>query len=211
MTDLLSEARYKSLLANPGLSADELRALALGTWVIVDKVQRLPDLLNEVHPEALLRNLPELARFLPLPAFFHGQILNVTNIARDAGVARATVAGYPEVPEETLLCFRVPAYVAKLRVRERKLPKGYWCDPGIVRAMKRAMPTDPVERRGALFEGLAAQWLRAYKNDPHLFEEMYSWAPSAKSETEVDFLLLRGSDWIAAEAKFGKYLRGEQG
>jgi predicted AAA+ superfamily ATPase len=55
----------------------------------------------------------------------------------DAGVARTTVAGYLNILEETLLCFRLPAYEAKLRVRERKLPKWYWCDPGMVRAMKR--------------------------------------------------------------------------
>jgi len=47
--DLLSEETYQRLLANPGLFADELRALAPGSWVIVDEMQRLPNLLNEVH------------------------------------------------------------------------------------------------------------------------------------------------------------------
>jgi predicted AAA+ superfamily ATPase len=47
--DLLSEETYQRLLANPGHFADELRAVPTGRWVIVDEVQRLPNLLNEVH------------------------------------------------------------------------------------------------------------------------------------------------------------------
>ena len=81
-----------------------------------------------------MRNLPGFARFLPVSALYHGQTLNVTNIAREAQVARTTVTGYLEILEETLLCFQLPAYETRLRVRERKLPKWYWCDPGIVRA-----------------------------------------------------------------------------
>jgi len=287
--DLLAEDSYQRLLANPGLFADELRAVASGRWVIVDEVQRLPGLLNEVHrfieekrlqfvlcgssvrklkragvnllagralhramhpfvpeelganldldeiikfglmpivwdsieksetlaayaqlylkeevqAEALVRNLPGFARFLPVAALFHGQTINVANIAREAGVARTTVAGYLDILEETLLCFRLPAYEAKLRVRERKLPKWYWCDPGIVRVMKRVSGVVAPEERGALFEGLVAQLIRAYRDYRVLFDEMYYWAPSAKSDTEVDFLLIQGEEFIAIEAKSG--------
>ena len=287
--DLLSEETYQRLLASPGLFGDELRAVPMEKWVIVDEVQRLPGLLNEVHrfseerrlrfvlcgssarklkragvnllagralhrsmhpfvpeelgtqfdleeslrcgllpivwdsaskeetlaayaqlylkeeiqAEALVRNLSGFARFLPLAALFHGQTVNVTNIAREAGVARTTVAGYLDILVETLLCFRLPAYEAKLRVRERKLPKWYWCDPGIVRAMKRSTGAIAPEERGVLFEGMVAQLLRAYKDYRGICDEMYYWAPSGRSETEVDFLLVRGADLIAVEAKSG--------
>ena len=287
--DLLSEETYQRLLANPGHFADELRAVPTGRWVIVDEVQRLPNLLNEVHrfmeekrlnfvlcgssarklkragvnllagralhramhpfvpeelgahfeleevlrygslpivwdssakqetlsayarlylkeeiqAEALVRNLPGFARFLPIVALFHGQTVNVTNIAREAGVARTTVTGYLDVLEETLLCFRLPAYEAKLRVRERKLPKWYWCDPGIMRAMKRATGGVAPEERGALFEGMVAQLLRAYKDYRGICDEMYYWAPSGRSRTEVDFLLVQGAEFVAVEVKSG--------
>jgi len=158
-------------------------------------------LKEEIQAEALVRNLPGFARFLPLAALFHGQTVNVTNIAREAGVARTTVAEYLDILVETLLCFRLPAYEAKLRVRERKLPKWYWCDPGIVRAMKRSTGGITPEERGVLFEGMVAQLLRAYKDYRGICDEMYYWAPSGRSETEVDFLLVRGADLIAVEAK----------
>jgi predicted AAA+ superfamily ATPase len=287
--NLLAEETYQRLLANPGLFANELRALTSNRWVIVDEVQRLPNLLNEVHrfieekrlrfvlcgssarklkradvnllagralrramhpfvpeelgahfdlaealrfgllpivwdsqaksetlaayaqlylkeeiqAEALVRNLPGFARFLPLAALFHGQIINVTTIAREAGVARTTVAGYLDILEETLLCFRLPGYEARLRVRERKLPKWYWCDPGIVRAMKRTSGDVVPEERGPLFEGLVAQMLRAYRDYRGICDEMYYWAPVGKAETEVDFLLVQSTSLVAIEAKSG--------
>ena len=49
LIDLLSEATYQGLLANPGLFANQLRAIPAGKWVVIDEVQRLPALLNEVH------------------------------------------------------------------------------------------------------------------------------------------------------------------
>jgi len=79
-------------------------------------------LKEEIQAEALVRNLPGFARFLPLAALFNSQVINTTNIARESGVARTTVTGFLEILEETLLCFKVPAYEARLRVRERKLP-----------------------------------------------------------------------------------------
>jgi predicted AAA+ superfamily ATPase len=160
-------------------------------------------LKEEIQAEALVRNLPGFARFLPIAALFNGQTVNVTNIAREAGVARTTVMGYLDILEETLLCFRLPAYEAKLRVRERRLPKWYWCDPGIVRSMKRVTNTLAPEEKGALFEGMVAQMLRAYKDYRDMFDDMYYWAPSARSAMEVDFILVRGSGLIAVEAKSG--------
>lgn len=160
-------------------------------------------LKEEIQAEALVRNLPGFARFLPVSALFHGQIINVANISREAGVARTTVAGYLNILEETHLCFRLPAYEAKLRVRERKLPKWYWCDSGIVRAMKRTSGGILPEERGVLFEGMVAQLLRAYKDYRSLCDEMYYWAPSSGVKTEVDFLLVRSSELIAIEVKSG--------
>ena len=287
--DLLSEATFQRLLANPGLFANQLRAVSPGTWVVIDEVQRLPNLLNEVHrfiekkqlqcvlcgssarklkrtglnllagralhrsmhpfvpeeldqpfdvnlalqygllpiiwdstgkkgtleayaqlylkeeiqAEALVRNLSGFARFLPIAALYHGQTINVSNIAREAGVARTTVAGYLDILEETLLCFRLPAYEARLRVRERKLPKWYWCDPGLVRAMKYSSGNVTPEERGSLFEGLVAQLLRAYRDYRGIFDKMYYWAPAGSGKTEVDFLLLQDQEFVAVEVKSG--------
>ena len=111
-------------------------------------------LREEIKGEALVRNLPGFARFLPVAGLFHGQLVNVSGIARDAGVARTTVEGYLGVLEDTLLVRRLPAYEARLRVRERKHPKLYWVDPGVARAAKGAHGPVAQEEAGASARGL---------------------------------------------------------
>ncbi len=160
-------------------------------------------LKEEIQAEALVRNLSGFARFLPLAALFHAQPLNVANIAREAQVARTTVAAYLDILEETLLCFQLPAYETRLRVRERKLPKWYWCDPGIVRAIKKVTTPPTAEERGALFEGLIAQLIRSYTDYRNLCDECFYWATAAHTRTEVDFLLKRGGEFVAIEVKSG--------
>ena len=73
--------------------------------------------------------------------------------------------------------------------------------------MKRTIgPTAP-EEKGALFEGLVAQLLRAYKDYRSMCDDIYYWAPSDRTTLEVDFILIRGSDLIAVEAKSGRTFR----
>ena len=290
--DLLDEGLYQELLARPALFAQLIAGEKANSWVIVDEVQRLPNLLNEVHraiedrrlrfalsgsstrklkragvnllggragrlsmfpflpeelgsrfhldqalqtgtlplvvadeepevaltrytqsylrdeiqAEALARNIPGFARFLPVAAIFHGQVLNVSSLARDAGVQRTTVNDYLQILEDTLLGFRLPAWEAKARVRERRHPKLYWIDPGVVRAIKRQRGPVAAEEAGPLFEGLIAMMLRAYQEHREAFDELSYWASNT---LEVDFVLRRGKRLIAVEAKVSTRLRDE--
>jgi len=285
--DLLDEGLYQALLTDPSLFGSRLRAVKPGQWVWVDEVQRLPNLLNEVHrfiedrrqrfiltgssarkvrrtgvnllagraltrtmypllpeelgrdfdletvlrfgslpivwdadskretleayvqtylkeeiqAEALARNLAGFSRFLPVAAVFHGQTLNASALARDAGVSRVTVSGYLDILVDTLLAFRLPAYEGKLRVRERKHPKLYWIDPGLVRAVKKHLSPVSAEERGSLLEGLVAVVLRAYGEYAGLFDEIWYWSPADAIRTEVDFLLRKGDRYLAVEVK----------
>ena len=79
--------------------------------------------------------------------------MSISGIARDCGVARTTVQGYLDILEDTLLAVRLPAFQPRLRVRERRHPKLYWVDPGLVRAVKKLRGPIAPEERGALLEG----------------------------------------------------------
>lgn len=294
--DLLDEALYHDLLADPSLFAAELNALPRASRIVVDEIQRLPGLLNEVHrlieerklrfallgssarklktagtnllagralrkqmfpltpqelgadfdletvlrygsmplvwraadrratleayvqtylreeirAEAVVRNLPGFARFLPVAALFHGQVVNVSGIARDAGTARSTVDGYLEILEDTLLAWRLRAYEAKLRVRERKHPKLFWIDPGIVRAVKKQLGPPALEERGHLFEGWILMLLRCYAEEKALCDDLYYWAPAQARGLEVDFLLQRGREMLAIEVKTSRRFQAWQ-
>lgn len=158
-------------------------------------------LREEIRAEALVRNLSGFVRFLPVAGLFHGQVINVSGVARDAGVARTTVNGYLEILEDTLLTFRLPAFEGRLRVRERKHPKLYWVDPGIVRAVKKQLGPLTAEERGPLFEGWILHLLRAEAEVADVFDEIFYWAPAQSESVEVDFLLRRGRDFLAIEVK----------
>jgi len=158
-------------------------------------------LREEIQAEALVRNLPGFARFLPIASLFHAQTLNTASLARDAGVARTTVNGYLEIIEDTLLAFRLQAYEGRLRVREKRHPKLYWVDAGIVRALRRHLAPPSVEERGPLFEGWVANLLRIHNDYHELFDEWYYWAPAEAGRTEVDLLLTRGRESLAIEVK----------
>ncbi len=166
-------------------------------------------LKEEIQAEALVRNLPGFARFLPIAALFHGQILNTAGLARDAGVARTTVTGYLEILEDTYLAWRLPAYEARLRVKERRHPKLYWTDPGVLRAVRQEYHPPTTLERGPLLEGWIGMLLRAY-GDPvwgvgRRYETLSYWAPSAGG-TEVDFLAERDKEFVAIEVKAKTHL-----
>lgn len=187
------------------------KALQFGTLALITASEAPPKerlrayvqtyLKEEIQAEALVRNLPGFARFLPVAALFHGQVINVSNIARECGVERTTVAGYLDILEDTLLTFRLPAFEAKLRVRERKHAKLYWIDSGVARAAKGQLGEVSAEERGSLLEGFIAQTLRAYQLYKDVFDEMYYWSSTQTKQTEVDFLVRRDREFCAIEVK----------
>ncbi len=190
-----------------GADFDLERALRFGTiplvWTAEDPEERLRSyvrlyLSEEIKAEALVRNLPGFARFLPVAGLFHGQVVNTASLARDAGVARTTVGGYLDILEDTLMTVRLRAFEGRLRVRERRHPKLYWVDPGLARALKRQVGPVALEERGILLEGWALSLLRAYGEVHHLFDELYYWA---SANVEVDFLLERAGEYLALEVK----------
>lgn len=157
-------------------------------------------LQEEIRAEATARNLPGFARFLPVAAVMNGQVVNASGVARDAAVARTTVQGYLQILEDTLLVHRLPAFQSRLRVRERRAPKLYWVDPGIVRAVKRRFGPPVAEERGALLESWALTTLRAYARERDLCDSLCYWA-SHQRKSEVDFLLERGGEFLGIEVK----------
>jgi predicted AAA+ superfamily ATPase len=159
-------------------------------------------LMVDLQTEASARNLPGFARFLPLAALCHGQAVNASMIARDLDIPRTKVTGWLDLLEDALLCFRVHGFEARLDIREPRLPKWYWCDPGLVRAVRGARDGMSPEERGALFEGLVAQLLRAYRDYTGMCDTITYWS-AERRDAEVDFILTRGDEHVAVEAKSG--------
>lgn len=214
----LTRTMYPLLPAELSREFDLEKVLSYGSLPIVWSSPSRQDTLKayvqtylkeEIQAEALARNLAGFARFLPIAALFHARTMNVSALAREAGVSRMTVSGYLDVLEDTLLAFRLPAYEAKLRVRERKHPKLYWIDPGLVRAVKKQLTPLAQEERGPLLEGFVAVVLRAYGEYTGLFDDLAYWSPTDAARTEVDFLLRKGDHFLAIEVKSSPRFSGD--
>ena len=89
-------------------------------------------------------------------------------------------------------------------MKERRHPKLYWSDSGVVRAVRREFHPPTAAERGALFEGWIGQLLRAYgepaSGTGHSFDGLWYWAPT-EGQIEVDFLIKSGKRYLAIEAK----------
>ncbi len=93
-------------------------------------------LKEEIQQEAAARNLQSYHRFLTHAALMNGQVVNLNNISREAGVNRQTVEGYFQVLQDTLLGQIVEPILLKAKIKEVSTPKFYFFDCGVVRALQ---------------------------------------------------------------------------
>jgi predicted AAA+ superfamily ATPase len=160
-------------------------------------------LREEVQQEAIVRNLLGFTRFLQVAAVANSQILNLSNIARDVGVARSTVSGYFEIFVDTLLGFQLPALQIKAKIKEIAHPKFYWFDTGVLRTLQgRIYDTPESSERGHLFETFIINELRAIDSYTDRGGEFSYWR--TESGTEVDCIWTRGKKRIGFEIKVAK-------
>lgn len=181
---------------DPGLQTDLLEAYA-DTY-----------LRQEVKEEALVRKLEPFSRFLRVAALMNGQILNLSNIARDAEVKRPTAEGYFEVLTDTLLGFSLPAWRPKAKVKENASPKFYFFDPGVARVLsgKHLGPVEDAEK-GFLLETFVLNEIRAYLAYRNVKATVSYWGNP--SESEIDFIVTNRSGHYGIEVKSSKRWRGE--
>lgn len=199
---------------------DIQRALKFGTlpevWLAERDAERIElleayrdtYLVQEIRAEGLVRRLDSFQRFLEVAALSNGQVTNIANIARDAGVTRPTVQGFFEVLQDTLIASLLPAFRPRARVKEIAHPKVYLFDPGVARALGMRL-REPIERAelGPLFETWVLHELRAYAHDAGIGGQLSYWR--SRGGLEVDFVWSRGRSTVGIEVKASERFRTE--
>ena len=166
-------------------------------------------LTEEIAAEGYARNLPGFARFLQTAAVTNAQMLNYSNVARDAQVPRQTVVQWYEVLRDTLIAFELPAWPRTVRRKAIETAKFYFFDTGVVRALRRLPPVGEASADfGGFFEHYLLLELRAWIDYRQPRTPLAWWR--SRSGLEVDFIL---DDRVAIEAKATrrvqpKHLRG---
>lgn len=165
---------------------------------------------EEVQAEALTRSIGGFSRFLEIAARQNGQITNVSNIARDAQVARPTVQGYFEVLVDTLLGFWLPAWKLKPRTKVHTHPKFFFFDAGVGRTLTRRLAYPPtLEEQGTLFETVLLHELRAFLSYSGLSYPLAYFR--THDDVEADLVLETSKGHVALEFKSSEHWRSSFG
>jgi predicted AAA+ superfamily ATPase len=152
-------------------------------------------LQQEIVAEGATRNVPAFSRFLKVAALCNGTIVNFTNAANDAQVARTTVYEYFEILKDTLVLHELPAW-RKTRTRKPLVSsKYYFFDIGVVGALQ-GRPFRPGTREfGEALETVVMHELASHR-DYGGGEALAYWRST--SGFEVDFII---GDHTAVEVK----------
>jgi predicted AAA+ superfamily ATPase len=152
-----------------------------------------------------LRNIGDLTLF---QSFMRGlaarsaSLLNLSDLARDVGVAVNTARDWLAVLEASFQVFLIRPYFANLGKRLVKAPKVYFTDSGLLCYLVGLRDVEHAAAGpmgGALFENLAAAEI--YKTYLHRGEEppLYFWRTAAGSE--VDLIVETQSGLVPVEMK----------
>ncbi len=153
-----------------------------------------------------VENLQTFSRFLGLCAGRTGQILNLSSLANDAGIAVNTAKSWLSLLETSYIIYLLQPYYRNYSKRIIKSPKLYFYDTGVASSLLRITGSEMLSTHylyGALFENLVISEI--IKSQVHRGKRpsVYYWRESNGSE--IDCIVERdGRDITAIEIKAGQ-------
>jgi len=149
-------------------------------------------------------NIPPLMlqRFWMMLSHYHGQLLNMDQIANSMSLSGHTVRKYLEILSGTFMVRLLPPWHENLKKRQIKKPKLYLRDTGLMNTLNRIysdedMRTSPL--KGAVWEGFALEEIikALHLNE----EECFFWR--TQNGSELDLLTFINGKRIGFEFKYG--------
>jgi predicted AAA+ superfamily ATPase len=159
------------------------------------------DLRQVAQIDALL----DFRKTMELVALRSGQLLNQSEVARDAQLTQPTVHRYLNLLETTNLFERLPAYTVSHTTRLLKSPKAFLNDPGLAVFLSGYYELEDLKKSreyGAYFETLIYHHLRILSRLITPAGRLSFWR--RRDGTEVDFVVEHGRHAMAVEVKATK-------
>ena len=203
---------YPELVANPGRDISLWHAGYVQTYL-----ERDVRMLRQVG------DLSQFQNFLRALAARSAQLLQLTDIARDLGIAVNTVKAWLSVLEATYQVIVLRPYYANVGKRLVKTPKVYFTDVGLLcylAGLRDAQHAASGPMGGAIMETAVLSEVVRTSTHRGIEPEVYFWRTSAG--TEVDIIVSSGGKLIPLEVKLSttprpkmasaiKTLRGDLG
>lgn len=157
---------------------------------------------RDLRQMSQVESLVDFRRVMALLALRTGQLLNQSEVARDAGLSQPTVHRYLNLLEATHLFERVPPYLGSHTTRLLKSPRVFWSDVGLAVFLAGYYGVDELARArelGAFFETLIYQHLRVISGLLIPRGRVYFWR--TQTGDEVDFVVEHGRKAVGIEVK----------
>ena len=145
--------------------------------------------------------------FLGLCAGRTGQLLNLSSLASDCGIAQPTAKSWLSVLEASFVAFRLPAWHGNLRKRLTRTPKLHFWDTGLVCRLLGINDPNQLRNhplRGSIFE----TWVVSEQARRRLHRGQRGGLHHFRTQTgsEVDLVIDDGDGLHLVEAKSGRTL-----
>ena len=160
---------------------------------------------RDVRQVINITNLLVFERFLRLCAGRTGQLLNMSNLAIEAGVDVKTVSSWLSVLEAGFILFRLRPYHQNFNKRIVKTPKLYFYDTGLASALLGMEYSTQLEMnpyRGALFENMVVVEFLKRRYNAGRSDNLYFWRDNVGNE--VDLVADHGAAVTPIEIKSGQ-------
>lgn len=140
--------------------------------------------------------------FLKLCAGRVGQMINFSDLARDAGIATTTARAWLNILNASYIVFFLPPFHTNFSKRITKMPKLYFYDTGLVCALlgiEASIQLDSHYFKGALFENLVVLEILKSRLNQGALPSLYYWRDHTGHE--IDLLGEWGGGLHAVEIK----------
>ena len=139
-----------------------------------------------------------LSRFWMMLAHYHGQTLNVSELARSMGISEITVRRYIDIMSGAFIIRQVHPWFTNLKKRQVKAPKIYICDSGLLHALFGIQNMSELmshPKYGASWEGfILEEVIKSVHPD-----EFYFWA--THNGAEIDLVFKKNGKMYGVEVK----------
>jgi uncharacterized protein len=160
---------------------------------------------RDVRQMVQVRDLAAFRLFVRMCAARTGQLLNLSALAADCGIATNTAKGWLSVLEASYITFTLAPHHANFGKQLTKSPKLYFHDTGLaawLAGLRSGQALGLSSMRGALFENWAVSEALKHGYNQRLDMQLNFWRN--KSGVEVDLLLTMDARLHAVEFKAGQ-------
>jgi len=142
-----------------------------------------------------------LRRFWQMLAHYHGQIINVSQMATNMGLSNKAIQKYVDILEGTFMVRQLRPWYENIAKRQVKSRKAYFKDSGLLHALlgiSNLVQLQAHPKLGASWEGFAMEEvIYRLQVDP---SDCYFWATS--NQAELDLFVLKDGRRLGFEFKY---------